>query len=132
MAEEAAVKDYPEKVQKVLELLKSFTLMELKDLKDAYEETFGVQAASMAMAAMPMAGMAGAGGQPGQGGAEIIGDGGRRRGELFSPLGGPGLYQKVSTMRVHTDLSRATHRVTPTDRMDKGDGTAFDTAPGRE
>lgn len=56
MAEEAAVKTYSDKVEKILELLKSFTLMELKELKDAYEETFGVQAAGMAMAAMPMMG----------------------------------------------------------------------------
>ncbi|MHC4778396.1 MAG: ribosomal protein bL12, partial [Planctomycetota bacterium] len=59
MAEEAATKTYPEKVQKILDLLKDFTLMELKDLKDAYEETFGVQAAGMPMGMMPMGGAAG-------------------------------------------------------------------------
>ncbi|MHC4598801.1 MAG: 50S ribosomal protein L7/L12 [Planctomycetota bacterium] len=60
MAEEAATKTYPEKVQKILDLLKDFTLMELKELKEAYEETFGVQAAGMAMGVVAAPGAAAA------------------------------------------------------------------------
>ena len=62
MAEEAAVKEnYSDKVQKIIDQLKTFTIVDLKELKDAYEETFGVEAAAgvpMGMAMMPGAGAA--------------------------------------------------------------------------
>ncbi len=49
MSDAAAVKEgkaYSEKVQKIIDAVKTFTIMDLKELKEAYEETFGVQAAA--------------------------------------------------------------------------------------
>jgi large subunit ribosomal protein L7/L12 len=57
MGDEAAVKEtktYSEKVQKIIDEIKTFTIMDLKDLKEAYEETFDVEASAGFPAGMMM------------------------------------------------------------------------------
>lgn len=65
MGDEAAVqeKTYSEKVQKIIDEIKTFTIMDLKELKEAYEETFGVEAAAGFPAGMMLAGPAQGGGE---------------------------------------------------------------------